>query len=161
MKPTVYIETSVLGYLTSWPSGDLVVAGRQKVTRDWWRYARNAFELFVSDVVEREVSTGDAQAIRDRLEAIRGLPVLAADEQAGDLARTLIASGAVPATVPEDALHIALTVANRIQYLVTWNLKHIANATLRAKIHAVCVAAGYNPCTICTPEELLGPDTDV
>lgn len=161
MKPTVYVETSVLGYLTSWPSGDLVVAGRQKVTRDWWRYAPNAFELMVSDLVQREARRGDAQAIQDRLDAIRGLPVLATGEQARNLAEVLIAEGAVPSTEPNDALHIALAMVNGIQYLVTWNFKHIANAAMRAKINAVCVAENYDPCTICTPEELMGPDSDV
>ena len=71
MKPRVYIETTVLGYLTSWPSGDLVVAGRQKITRDWWRSALNTFDLVVSELVHREASVGDPQAIRDWLEALK------------------------------------------------------------------------------------------
>jgi hypothetical protein len=62
MKPRVYVETSVLGYLTSWPSGDLVVAGRQKITRDWWRYALNAFDLVVSELVYQEASAGDPRS---------------------------------------------------------------------------------------------------
>lgn len=161
MKPRVYVETTVLGYLTSWPSGDLVVAGRQKITRDWWRYALNAFALVVSELVHREASTGDPQAIRDRLEALKDLPVLAVSQQAEDLARALVAGGAVPSREPEDGLHIALAVANGIEYLVTWNFKHIANATMRSKIHGVCIAQGYDPCTICTPEELLEPESDV
>jgi hypothetical protein len=158
MKPTVYIETTVLGYLTSWPSGDLVVAGRQKITQDWWRRAANAFQLVVSELVHREAGTGDPQAVRDRLAAIRDLPVLALGQQAEDLARALMMAGAVPATEPEDALHIALAVVNGIEFLVTWNFKHIANAALRSKIENVCVATGFDPCTICTPEELLEPD---
>ncbi len=86
MKPKVYVETTVVGYLTSWPSGDLVVAGRQKITRDWWRYASNAFELIVSELVHREAGAGDPQAIRDRLEALNGLPALAVTQPAGDFA---------------------------------------------------------------------------
>ncbi len=161
MKPRVYVETSVLGYLTSWPSGDLVFAGRQKITRDWWRYALNAFDLVVSDLVHREASAGDPQAIRDRLEALKDLPVLAINQRAEDFAQALVAGGAVPSTEAEDALHIALAVVNGIEYLVTWNFKHIANAAIRSKIHGVCIAEGYNPCTICTPEELLEPEDDV
>jgi hypothetical protein len=103
MKPRVYVETSVLGYLTSWPSGDLVVAGRQKITRDWWRYASNVFELVVSELVHREASAGDPQVIRDRLEALKDLPVLAISERAEDFARVLVAGGAVSSTEPEDA----------------------------------------------------------
>ena len=160
MKPRVYVETTVLGYLTSWPSGDLVVAGRQKVTRDWWPCALNAFDVVVSELVHREASAGDPEAIRDRLEALKDLPVLAVTQRAADLARALVAGGAVPSTEPEDALHIALAVVNGIEYLVTWNFKHIANAAMRSKIHGVCIAEGYDPCTICTPEELLEPDSD-
>ena len=161
MKPKVYVETTVLGYLTSWPSGDLVVAARQKITCDWWRHAVNAFELVVSELVRREASAGDPQAIRDRLEAIKGLPVLAVNERAEDFGRALVEGGAVPSTEPEDALHIALAVVNGIEYLVTWNFKHIANATMRSRIHGVCIAEGYDPCTICTPEELLETEGDV
>lgn len=160
MKPKVYVETTVFGYLTSWPSGDLVVAGRQKITRDWWRYALDAFDLVVSELVHHEASAGDPQAIRDRLEALRGLPVLAVSPTAADFARTLVAQGAVPSTELEDALHIALAVVNGIEYLVTWNFKHIANAAMRSKIQGVCIAEGYDPCTICTPEELLEPEDD-
>jgi len=161
MKPKVYVETSVLGYLTSWPSGDLVVAGRQKITRDWWRYASRTFNLVVSELVHREASVGDPQAIHDRLEALEGLPVLAIGQPAVELSRVLVERGAVPPTEPEDSLHIALAVVNGIEYLVTWNFKHIANAAMRSRIHSVCIAEGYDPSTICTPEELLEPESDV
>jgi predicted nucleic acid-binding protein len=161
MKPRVYVETTVVGYLTSWPSGDLVVAGRQKITRDWWRYALNAFELVVSELVHREAAAGDPQAIRDRLEAIRDLSVLAVNRPAADFAAALVARRAVPSSEPEDAMHIALAVVNGIEYLVTWNFKHIANAAMRSRIQGVCVAEGFDPCTICTPEELLEPEGDV
>src|SRR3990170_2798160 len=134
MKPRVYVETTVLGYLTSWPSGDLVVAGRQKITRDWWRYAVNVFDLVVSELVHREASAGDPQATGDRLEALKDLPVLAVGQRAADFARALVAGGAVPSTEAEDALHIALAVVNGIEYLVTWNFKHIANAAMRSRI---------------------------
>jgi hypothetical protein len=161
MKLRVYVETTVLGYLTSWPSGDLVVAGRQKITRDWWRYALNAFEVVVSELVHREASAGDPQAVRDRLEAVKGLPILAVNRQAEDFAQALVARGAVPSTELEDALHIALAVVNGVEFLVTWNFKHIANAAMRSRIDGVCIAEGYDPCTICTPEELMEPDSNV
>jgi predicted nucleic acid-binding protein len=161
MKPKVYVETSVLSYLTSWPSGDLLVAARQKVTRDWWRFATSEFELVVSQLVHREARAGDPKAVLDRLEALKGLAVLAGSQQADNFASALVAEGAVPATQPEDALHISLAVVNGIEYLVTWNFRHIANAAMRSRIHGVCVAEGYNPCMICTPEELLEPENNV
>ncbi|OHB84419.1 MAG: hypothetical protein A2V98_24160 [Planctomycetes bacterium RBG_16_64_12] len=139
----------------------MVVAGRQKITRDWWRYAVNVFDLVVSELVHREASAGDPQATGDRLEALKDLPVLAVGQRAEDFARALVAGGAVPSTEAEDALHIALAVVNGIEYLVTWNFKHIANAAMRSRIHSVCIAEGYDPSTICTPEELLEPESDV
>jgi len=154
MKPKVYIETSVIGYLTSWPSGDLIVAARQKITRDWWRDAPAKYELLVSDVVLREAGTGDPHAVKDRLAVLAGLPVLPPSQEGQDLVDALLAQGAVPISEPEDAMHIALTVVNGIEYLATWNFKHIANASLRRKINDVCTAAGYVPTTICSPEEL-------
>jgi hypothetical protein len=161
MKLKVYVETTVVGYLTSWPSGDLIVAGRQKITRDWWRYARNAFDLIVSRLVYQEASKGDPEAIRDRLQALKGIPILAVTTEADDLAKTLVARGAMPPTESEDALHVALAAVNGIEYLVTWNFKHLANATLRSKINGVCIQRGYRPCMICTPEELLEPNDHV
>ena len=153
MKPTVYVETSVIGYLTSWPSGDLIVAARQKITRDWWRDAPVKYELLVSERVVREASAGDAQAVQDRLAVLKGLPILSATKKAQDLVDALLAQAAVPPSEPEDAMHIAIAAVNGIEYLVTWNFKHIANATMRLKINDVCVATGYVPVTICTPEE--------
>ena len=156
MKPKVYVETTVIGYLTSWPSGDLVVAGRQKITRDWWRYASTAFDLVTSELVRREASAGDPQAVRDRFEILKDVPALAVSREADEFARALVSRGAVPGTEPEDALHIAISVVNGLEYLVTWNFKHIANAVMRSKIERACIEEGYQPPTICTPEELMG-----
>src|SRR6266849_7882003 len=108
MKPKAYVETSVIGYLTSWPSGDLIVAARQKITRDWWRDAPGKFDLIISDVVLREASNGDAEAVKDRLAAISTLSKLAVEKFSDGLAKALLSQGAVPPNYPEDALHIAL-----------------------------------------------------
>jgi len=138
-----------------------VVAGRQKITRDWWQYAPRTFDLVVSELVQREATAGDPQAVGDRLEALKNLPILAINRRAMDFAQALVARGAVPSTEPEDSLHIALAVVNGVEFLVTWNFKHIANAAMRSKIEGVCIEEGYDPCTICTPEELLEPQDDV
>lgn len=156
MKPRVYVETSVIGYLTSWPSGVLIVAGRQKSTRDWWSSAKDKYDLYVSDMVILECSIGDTEAIRDRLAVMDALPVIGMTQEADDLATLLVTKRAVPATEREDAFHIALAVVNAMNYLVTWNFKHIANAAMFPKIYATCTEAGYSPTTICSPPELLG-----
>jgi predicted nucleic acid-binding protein len=161
MKPKVYIETTVISYLTAWPSRDVVIAGHQQVTREWWKTAGNRHELWASELVVHEASAGDPIAARDRLAELDNLQMLTTSTSAENLAAELIDSGAVPPQAAEDALHIALAVTNGIDYLVTWNCRHIANAALRSKIERVCRDAGYQPTVICTPEELLGEFQDV
>jgi hypothetical protein len=86
------------------------------------------------------------------------LTTLKTSDDVRSLASRLIAGGAVPASQPRDAFHIAIAGVHGIQYLVTWNFAHIANAAVRGKIEAVCRAAGFAPPIICTPEELAGEE---
>jgi predicted nucleic acid-binding protein len=160
MNPGVYIETTVIGYLTSWPRQDATIAGHQSTTTQWWATARQRFELFVSQLVVRECSDGDRVAVEDRLDAIIGLPVLPITPEAEALAQALIRGHAVPASQPNDAVHIALAAVHRVQYLVSWNFRHIVNAALRPAIERVCREGGYDPPIICTPEELLEATDD-
>ena len=160
MKPKVYIETTVISYLTAQPARDVVIAGHQQSTRDWWRNATNRFELVASQLVLTEASAGDPEAARARLAALDSLTLLDATEEALELAQQLVNAGAVPAQAAEDAAHIAIAVVNGIEYLVTWNYRHIANATIRSQIETVCRNAGFEPAIICTPEELMERDHD-
>jgi hypothetical protein len=160
MKPKAYIETTVISYLTAWPSRDVVIAGRQQITRDWWRSAADRFDLVASELVVNEASAGDPDAVRDRLAALKPVTLLDATDEAGELALQLFESGAIPARAAEDAAHIAIAVANGVEYLVTWNCRHIGNATMRSQIETVCRNARYEPAIICTPEELMEPDDE-
>ncbi len=155
MTPTTYIETSVVSYLTSRPSRDIMVVALQQVTREWWQNARDRFHLTASELVIREAGQGDPDAARARLAALECVTLLDATEDAEQFASALIDSGAVPPTAAADAAHIAIAVTNRVDYLVTWNFRHIANATMRSRIEAVCRSAGYEPPVICTPYELM------
>ena len=155
MKPRVYVETSVLSYLTARPSRDVVIAGHQQVTREWWDTCTAKFDLVASELVLDEASAGDDQAARERVEILHTITLLEASEDALKLARDLVTSGPIPQKAAEDALHIAIAVTNGVEYLVTWNYRHIANATMRGQIEALCRSAGYDPPIICTPEELL------
>ena len=155
MKAKVYIETTVISYLTARPSRDVVIAGHQKITRDWWQTDRDKFGLMASQLVVREASAGDPQAAKERLEQLTTLTLLEVTEEAMTLAQELLTTGAVPEKAAEDALHLAIAVTNGVEYLLTWNCKHLANATMRTKIEDVCRSAGYEPVIICTPEELL------
>lgn len=155
MKPKVYVETTVISYLTARPSRDVVVAGHQQTTQDWWRTCRDRFELVASQLVLGEASTGDPEAARRRVEVLGGLSLLEITPEASALALQLVENAAVPAKAAQDAMHLSVAVTNGVNYLVTWNCRHLANAVLRAKIEEACRAAGYEPVIICTPEELL------
>ena len=155
MKPTAYIETSIISYLTARPSRDVVVTAYQQVTHDWWSNARDRFDLVASELVIAEASAGDTNAARARLAALNAVALLDATEDAANLTQKLLEQGAVPHTAAEDAAHIAIAVTNGVHYLVTWNFRHIANAAMRSHIERVCRQAGYEPPIICTPNELM------
>ncbi len=156
MKETVYIETSVVSYYTSRPSRDLVIAGRQEITREKWPKILRSFDAFISALVVQEAEQGDQEAVRERLAAVSSLTVLPISEQAEELASVLIQDGPIPENQPEDALHIAIATVNGMDYLLTWNFKHINNAQMKAKIASVIEEHGYQCPLICSPEELLG-----
>jgi predicted nucleic acid-binding protein len=155
MKPTVYIETTILSYLTAWRSPELVMAANQEATRNWWDGSRPGFDLFISQLVVAEAASGDAEAAQRRLAAIDGLPALDISRQVEELAARLLAGAALPEKAKNDALHIAVAAVHGVEYLLTWNCTHIANAVMRPRIEAICRAAGYEPPIICTPLELM------
>ena len=155
MKPVVYVETSVVSYLTARQSRDLVVAAYQEVTREWWRAASGRFDLVASELVVTEAGAGDADAASARLEVLKPVALLNITESSEALARRLLDLDAVPRQAAADAAHIAIAVTNGVDFLVTWNFKHIANAAMRSRIERVCRQADYEPPVICTPNELM------
>lgn len=157
-KSSVYLETTVIGHLVGRMHSDPVIAGRQTVTREWWNVAKERFRLIVSQVVVDECAAGDAQAAEERLAALHDLEFLPNSDDAKSLAALLIERGAVPVSEPRDALHISIAAASGVEYLLTWNFKHIANATTRDLIEQTCRDAGWEPPTICTPDELSGAE---
>lgn len=150
----VYIETSVISYLTSRPSRDVVIAGHQQTTCDWWESQRQQFELVASQLVVREASAGDTTFAQRRLEVLEGIILLTTSEAALTLARLFVDRGPLPQKAAVDALHIAIAVTNGIEYLLTWNCKHIANANMRGQVERLCRTQGYEPTNICTPNQL-------
>jgi len=156
MKQKVYIETSVVSYLTSRPSRDLVVAGRQTITREWWENHRDRFDLFISELVEEEMLKGDSDAAALRVQKVSGIKSLSPTEDAETLAKLLLEGGAVPVGSEEDAAHIAIASAQGMNYLLTWNFKHINNAEKKASIIRVVESCGFECPALCSPEELGG-----
>ena len=159
MKPKVYIETTVISYLTSRDSVVPIIAGRQQATREWWENRRNLFELTVSEIVVQEAAEGDAEAAGKRLAVLEEIPSLLLSPEALALATALVSDGPIPGEWIEDAFHVAIAAVNGIDYLVTWNCKHIANAALRHKIERIVENHGYACPVICTLEELMEDGT--
>ncbi|TAK53414.1 MAG: DNA-binding protein [Bacteroidetes bacterium] len=156
MKPSAYIETSVISYLTGRPSRDLIVAAHQQITTDWWERHREHYRLYISEFVSLEASKGDVHAAEKRMIVVNQLELLEVNEIARELAMIIIQKGLLPREAVEDAFHIAVATVHRVDYLVTWNCKHIANAEIQKIIAKTVAESGFELPTICTPEELLG-----
>lgn len=156
MKSKVYIETTIVSYVTARSSRDLIIAAHQQITQEWWNDRRVEFELYISQLVIQEAAAGDIEGARKRLEILNVFPLLELKPESLLLARALLDKGSLPAKAAEDALHIAVATVHGMDYLLTWNCKHIANAATRNRIEAICREEGYEPPVICTPEELLG-----
>jgi hypothetical protein len=154
MAERVYIETTFVSYLTARPNRDVVIVGRQQITHDWWDQARADFELCTSLLVLQEAGSGDSEAAQERLLILKTMILLDTTEAAVILSEELVRARALPEKAADDALHIAIAASQKIPYLLTWNCRHMANATMRPVIEAVCASQGYKAPIICTPEEL-------
>ncbi|MEZ6104142.1 MAG: type II toxin-antitoxin system VapC family toxin [Pirellulaceae bacterium] len=152
---SVYLETTVVGHIAGRLHPDLVINSRQIVTRRWWDTAADRYHLYASNLVLAECSAGDADAASDRLSILRDVALLDINDETGALALLLVTNHAVPDTEPRDATHIAVAAINGIDFLATWNFKHIMNPSTQHLIDAVCRDSGYEPATICTPEQIL------
>jgi len=157
---TVYLETTFISYLVALPARDLVVAAHQQITRDWWQQRRQHFRCVVSPVVIDEVSSGDESEIKKRLEIVGPLDVLAASTDAEELTQAIMDSGVLPEKAVRDAAHIAVAAVHGVEYLLTWNCRHLANAQISPRVQVVCKRQGFRMPVICTPEELLEEDAD-
>jgi len=156
----VYLETTVVGSIAGRIHPNPDVASRQHKTRRWWATAKSDYDIVISQLVLDECGAGDPSAAKERIDEVDRLSRLDITDDARNLANALMAGGAIPQSEPRDALHVAIAAVNGVPYLVTWNFKHIANATLRTRINDVCSDNGYEPPIICTPEELAGMTDD-
>lgn len=161
MKESVYLETTIVSYLTAWLSRDLIRAAHQQITLEWWSNRRDDFEIFVSEFVINEAGLGDKDAAEKRLAALDGIALLDVNSEVENLAKSLIWEKALPTKAATDALHIAVAAVHDVNYLLSWNCRHIANAEMQEIIGKVCADNGYKRPIICTPEELLGGKYDL
>ena len=157
---TVYIETSIVSYLRQKPSSQIVTAARQLLTHRWWNEERSQYELVISQFVVDEASAGDPALAAERMQLLDGIPLLPHASEIVTLANEIMSLGILPEKAQVDALHIAAVAHHEIQYLLTWNCKHIANAKILPGIHDLLARRGIPIPIICTPEELLGDDSE-
>ena len=155
-KRTVYIETSVVSYLTARPTSDLLAAACQKITVDWWETRKNRYDLYTSDVTIEEARRGNPDAGARRLDALSRIPILPITPAAVELSKELFQGGALPDKAGNDALHVAVSVVHGLDYLLTWNCRHLDNAEIKPIVRKVCALHGYISPEICTPQELMG-----
>ncbi len=155
IKPTVYVETTIVSYLTSRPSNDAVIFSRQEATKQLWNEYSDNFEFMVSVIVVSEIERGDPGEAQRRLNAVANLTALQTSPISDTLAQELIDADAVPHNSPQDAQHIAIATVHGLDYLISWNHKHIVSENKRQHINRVCSAAGYQPTIICTPTDII------
>lgn len=155
MKKSIYLETSIISYLTGRPSRDLVTAARQQLTQEWWDTRRSDFSLYIAQPVLNEAADGDPEAAKKRLSILRKLPMVSVTDEVGKFAGYLVKETPFPENARIDALHIAVASIQKMDYILTWNFKHIANASMRSKLEILAESKNINLPVICTPEELL------
>jgi len=155
-KQKVYIETSVVSYYSSRPSRDLVIAARQETTRELWPVLTHRFDRYVSMMVLMEINKGDPTAVDERKKAILDVPILDITQESEFLAEAILREGLIPERFGEDSLHIALASVNGMDYLLTWNFRHLNNALTKTHIERFVEKQGYIPPVVCSPDELLG-----
>ena len=158
MKPRLYIETTIPSYLVARTSRHLRLAADQESTRAWWEKHRQKYDLFISEVVLEEAVDGDADFATKRLALLEGLPRLRVTPEAGALVTRFLDEQIIPPAVAADAVHLALAAAHRMDFLLTWNCKHLHNPHLERRMVAACRELGYDCPVICTPAELLKSD---
>ena len=154
-KPRVYIETTVISYLAARLSRDATIANRQRLTQQFWYEHAHRFELVISPTVISEINQGDTEAALSRLNLVSDTTRLPMSDAISNLTQTLLDTGAVPRNAEADATHIAIAAIHNIEYLATWNYKHIVNVYKRQHIEQVCTDKGFQPAIICTPAELM------
>lgn len=159
-RKRVNVETTIASYLTARPSSDVLAAAWQKATKDWWEVQRFRFDLYTSDLTMEEAGQGNPEAASRRVEVLSTIPVLEATDSIVSLAEALLAAGALPSTARGDALHVAVASVHGMDYLLTWNFRHLDNAEKKPAIRGVVVTQGYGMPEICTPIELMGDVSD-
>ncbi|EDN66316.1 conserved hypothetical protein [Beggiatoa sp. PS] len=156
IKPRLYMETTIPSYLTAKPSRDIIIAAHQQITQLWWQERRNDFEIYISQFVVDEANAGDSKAAGKRIEIIKTFPKLEILDEVTTLSTQILSSGLIPQKAATDATHIAIAAIHQMDFLMTWNCRHLANAVIAIEINKICQDLGLTCPVICTPEALMG-----
>jgi len=154
-KQSVYIETTVVSYLTARPSRDLVVAAHQQVTVEWWENSLPLLDAFIKPLVIEEVSRGDEAAAKLRLKKITEFPILEITDEVRELAELYFERIPIPGKARGDAYHLAVATYHGMDFLVSWNFTHILSARVREVVQNINTLREISTPLICSPEELM------
>lgn len=152
----IYIESTIPSYVVARPARDLLQAARQQLAKDWWDLKRAKHELFTSQVVLDEITSGEAAMAQQRLDVMAQIKLLDLTDEANALTKDILASGLLPADADRDAAHIALATVHEMDILLSWNCRHIANAAIQARLRRLVEKSGLALPVLCTPDELSG-----
>jgi hypothetical protein len=155
MKPSVYIETTIVSYLTAKPSRDLVIAAHQQITTEWWIDVRPQVNCYVSAFVIDEASRGDKVYAQKRLDEVADFTVLEVNEEIEGLAQQYFAALQIPEKAKIDAFHLAVAAWHKMDYLLSWNCKHIASGRVQKMMQKINARLSVHTPVVCTPEELM------
>ena len=153
----VYLETTIPSYLTALPALQVIQAGHQLSTRRWWDDCRDSFELFTSLVTIQEAREGNQEAAQRCLVSLQDIPLLAGTPEVEFIASQILSEQLSPSKADRDALHIGVAVFHEMDFLLTWNIRHILSAQMSKKLRAFVESLGRSTATICSPKELLPP----
>jgi len=154
-RPRLYLETTIPSYLAARPSRDLIVVAHQQVTRDWWDQARDSFEIYISPAVINELESGDPEAAARRLDYVSEIQIVPLTEEAIQLQSEYRDWLGLPGNAELDLLHLAISVVHEMDYLLTWNCRHLANGIIIRRLQTENVLLGYKTPIILTPDELI------
>ncbi|MDQ0285892.1 putative nucleic acid-binding protein [Desulfofundulus luciae] len=157
-KPTLYLETTIPSYLAARPSRDLIIAANQQATHEWWNEERKNFKIYISQAVLIEAKAGDPEVAFQRVKHLEGLEILPATEEVEKMAKEYLAVLGIPKKSALDAVHIAYAVVYKLDYLLTWNCKHLAHGEIRRKLRRYNGSIGLETPEIVTPIELMRRD---
>jgi predicted nucleic acid-binding protein len=157
MKKSVYLDTTIPSY---YYEERTELALRQKITQQWWNEQSQNYSLYISEIVLLELNRGYYPHKNEIISLVNGFSVLEVSDEISDIVQIYIAQNIMPIKDPGDALHLALASYHKMDFLLTWNCKNIANANKFEHIRIINTQLGLYVPQIVTPEQLFMEGSD-